>query len=209
MPEQATNKLGSPWIHLLIAVLVTPFTGYAIFWGSLFGIAKLDEGWRPAWWGNSSNAEIVVLNSDQSPEEFSVQLIPVSTAATYAAEHRGSTFLIPIERKEQVRERLKNDLKLSWTTFEINKVADGQEEITLYFTDRADDSHGSRYKASKDSVRLESYRYISDRGAMGIVLLAMFVTFFTHIFVLGFLLIRALYIWRRKQRLEKAVVSQA
>ena len=200
MPEETRSKLGSPWIHLLIAALVTPVTVYGIFRGSVYTIAQLDEGWHPAWWGNSSNAEIVVLNSDPSPEGFSVELIPVSTAATYAGEHRGSTFLIPIERKEQVQERLKNDLKLSWTTFEIDKVADGQEEITLYFMDRTDDSHGSRYKASKDGVQLESYRYVSDRGGVGIVLFAMFVTFFIHIFVLGFLLIRAVYIWRRKRR---------
>lgn len=209
MFEQARSKLGSPWTHLLIAVLVTPITAFTFFWASVYVIAELDEGWHPAWFGNSSNAEVVVLSPDQSSEGFSVELIPVSTAANYVAEHRGCTFLIPMERKEQVQERLRNDLKLSWTTFEINRLDNGQEEITLYFMDRADDSHGSRYKASKDGVQLESYRYVADRGGVGIVFFAMFITFVVHALVLGFLLIRAVDIWRRKRRLEKEVASQA
>jgi hypothetical protein len=201
-------KFGSPWIHLLIAVVVTPISAYAVFWCSLHAMAKLDEGWHPTWLGDSSNAEIIVLTPDSSADGFSAQLIPVSTAANYAAEHPGCTFLIPIERKEQVQERLKNDRKLSWTSFDIKQVSAGQEEITLYFMDRTDDSHGSRYQASKDGVQLESYRYISDRGGIGIVFFAMFVSFFIHVFVLGFLLIRAVYLWRRKRRLQEAVASQ-
>jgi hypothetical protein len=51
----------SPWMWLLIAIGVLPITSYIVFWTSLFGIAQFAEGWRPAWFGDSSNAEIIVL----------------------------------------------------------------------------------------------------------------------------------------------------
>ena len=197
MQEQTQSKLRSPWAHLLIAILVSPITAYAVFWGSFYVIAELDEGWRPAWFGDTSNADILALNPDNSAQGFSAELVPISLTASYTTTHPGCTFLIPIERKDRIQERLTADLKLSWTTFEIKQLSDGQEEITLYFMDRTDDTHGSRYRASKDAVQLQSYRYISDRGGFVIILLAMFVTFATHVLVLGFLLIRAIYASRR------------
>lgn len=103
-----------------------------------------------------------------------------------------------MDGKDRVRERLESELKVSWSTFEIKPLAAGQEEVTLFFMDRADDSHGSRYKAGKDGVQLESYRYIGDRSGIGVVLFAMFVTFVIHALVLGGLLIRAIYAWRAR-----------
>ena len=97
--------------------------------------------------------------------------MPLSSTAHYVSAHPGSTFLIPIDRQAQVKPLLENNLKLSWNSFEIKQLADGGEEISFYFMDRTDDSHGSRYKASKDRVQLESYRYVSDRGGGAVILL--------------------------------------
>jgi hypothetical protein len=194
--------LRSPWKWLLIAVVVLPIGSYIVFWVSLYTIAELFEGWHPAWFGDSSYAEIIVLVPDNSPDGFSAALIPVSSSRDYFASHPGCTFLIPSDRQVQVQERLKNDLKLSWTTFEVTRLSDGQEQITLYFMDRTDDSHGSRYRATKDSVRLERYRYVSDRGGMGIMLLAMLVTLALNVFVVGFFVVRAIYRRGKNRRSE-------
>lgn len=137
---------------------------------------------------------------DNSPEGFYAELIPLSSARNYPSAHPGSTFLIPIDRQNQIQEQLKTNLKLSWTTFEIKRLSEGQEQITLYFMDRADDSHGSRYRASKERVQLESYRYVADRGGVGIVLLAILVTLSVSVFVLGYFVVRAIYLWRKNIR---------
>jgi hypothetical protein len=68
--------------------------------------------------------------------------------------------------------------------------------------DRTDDSHGSRYQASKDRVLLESYRYVSDRGGGAVVLLAMLVTGAVHVLALGYFVTRAICRRRRKLPLE-------
>lgn len=187
------------WIWLLIALVALPTGSYIVFWASLYTIARLSEGWHPAWFGDSSFAEIIVLVPDSSPDGFSPELIPVSSSREYFSSHPGCTFLIPTDRQDLVREHLKNNLKLSWTTFEIKSLSEDQEEITLYFMDRTDDSHGSRYRATKQSVQLESYCYVSDRGGIGIVLIAMLVTLAVDTLVLGYFVVRAIYL-RRKNR---------
>jgi hypothetical protein len=191
------------WMHFLIAIAVSPISAYGVFWVSLYALAELSEGWHPAWFGDSSHAEIVVVVPDSSPEGFSAEMIPVASVAGYSASHPDATFLVSADRQNQLKKRLENDLHLSWNTFDIKEIADGQQEITLYFMDRTDDSHGSRYKASKNSVELESYRYISDRGGMGIVFMAMFVTAAVQVIVLGYFLIRAI---RGPQRNSKTSV---
>ncbi len=208
MQEQPRGKLSSPWTHLLIAVLVTPVTGVAVFWLSLYAIATLADSWQPVWLGDSSNAQIVVLTSDHSPGGLSAELIPLSNRAEYRSAHPGCTFLIPIDQKEKVQEQLKADLKLSWFTFDVKPISDGKEEITLYFMDRTDDSHGSRYKASHDSVQLESYRYAADRGAIGVLLYAMILTFGIHVLALGFLLVRAIYLWRKRRAFQEVAAQR-
>ena len=200
MQEHARVKSGSAWTHLLIAVLITPFSALALFWGATYAIAELDEGWHPVWFGDSSNAQIIVLNHDQSADGFTIELIPVSFVANYRAAHPECTFVIPVDRKDRVQKRLETDLKVSWSTFEIKPTSEGQEEITLFFMDRADDSHGSQYKATKERVDLERYRYVADRSGIGIVLFALFLTFVIHALLLGFLLVRAIYWWRRGRR---------
>jgi len=202
------SRIRSPWMWLLIAIVVLPISSYGVFWISLYAIAELDEGWHPAWFGDSSNSQIIVLVPDNSPEGFSVELIPLSSVGNYRGEHPNATFLIPIDRQAQIQERLKSDLKLSWMTFEIKRLSDTEEEIAFYFMDRTDDSHGSRYKASKDSVKLESYRYISDRGGIGIVLLALLLTLIVNVFLLGYFIARAILLWRKNVRSQSALPPQ-
>lgn len=205
--EQARRKSGSAWTQLLIGVLVTPFSAFALFWGSSYGIATLSEGWHPVWFGDSSSAQVLVLNPDRSPDGFSVQLTPVSILAGYRARNSGCTFLIPLDRKDEVQKRLETDLKLPTSTLEIERISEGEEEITLSFTDRADDSHGSRYRARKDGVQLESYRYAGDRDGIGIVLFVMLITFVTHVVGLGILFGRGIYWWRRSRRVSAVTVQ--
>lgn len=208
MRQQDRSKAGSAWMYLCIAIVLSPITLYAVVWVSTDVMAQLDEGWHPTWFGDSSNAQILVFTPDHAADGFSVDLIPVSVARSYTASHPDWTFVIPMDRKDQVQERLKTGLKLSWTTFEIKQLSDSDEEITLYFMDRTDDSHGSRYKANKDGVQLESYRYVADRGAVGIVFFAMLLTLAIHVLVLGFLLIRAIYLTCKNRRSTKVVTFE-
>jgi hypothetical protein len=190
-------------MHLVIALVVSPISGYLIFWISLVAGAQFSEGWQPAWLGDTSYAEILAYTRDNSGEGFSVEFTNLASAPNYTSTHPRSTFLIPIEQQKQIQKRLEDDLKLHWDTFEIKKISDDQEEITFFYMDRTDDSRGSRYKASKDSVQLESYRYISDRGGIGIVMLAMVITLTVHVLLFGFLLIRAILSTRKKSQLKE------
>jgi hypothetical protein len=198
----------APWIWLLVALLFLPFGSYVVFEISLYTIADWVEGWHSAGSAESSNAEIIVLVpekvSDNSPEGFSAELIPLSYARDYPSEHPGATFFIPIDRQNQIKERLQTTQKLSWTTFEIKNLSDSQEQITLDFMDRTDDTHGSRYKAAKGNVQLESYRYVSDRGGIGIVFLAMLVTLCLDVLVVGSVVGRAIHVRRKNLRSQNA-----
>jgi hypothetical protein len=51
----------SRWIRLLVAILVLPVSVYFVFWVSLFALAELVEGWHPAWFGDSSYADVMVF----------------------------------------------------------------------------------------------------------------------------------------------------
>lgn len=179
------------WMPWLCAILALPISTYVVFWMSFYVLADLDEGWRPTWIGNSSYADILVITPDNSTTGYSVELIPVSSAASYRALHRGATFLIPTDRQEELKKHLQDDLHLSWNAFDVKRISDGQQEVTLYFMDRTDDSHGSRYKAASDGVQLERYRYISDQGGIGIVLIAMLLTAAVHAIVLVYCVYRA------------------
>jgi len=207
MQEQGRGKPRSPWMPLLIAVLISPVTGVVVYWLSLYAIATLADSWQPVWLGDSSYSQIIVLTSDHSTGH-AAELIPVYNAANYAAVRPGSSFLIPVDRKEEIQAQLKADLKLSSLTFDVKPLPDGQEEITLSFMDRTDDSYGSRYRASKDRVQLESYRYASDRGAIGVLLYAMILTVGIHMLVFGVLLVRAIYLWWRRRRAVDVLMAR-
>jgi hypothetical protein len=92
----------SPWTWLIIVIFVLPISSYVVLWTSLYAIAETVEGWHAAWFGDSSAAEIIVLVPDHSPEGFSAELIPVSSAANYPSAHTGATFLIPIDQQNEV-----------------------------------------------------------------------------------------------------------
>jgi hypothetical protein len=193
-----------PWTRLLIAIAVLPFISYAVCRISIHAIAQLDEGWNPAWFGDSSSAKIIVLEPEDSPEGFRPELIPFSSAGDYPSTHPGSTFVIPSNQQNKVEERLKTNLNISWDTFEVKRLSDSQEQINFYFIDQADDCYGSRYRASKDRVRLERYRYVGDRDEMGIVLIAVLVTLAVNVVVLGYFVFRAISLWWRNLRSRNA-----
>jgi len=194
----------SLWIWLLVTILFLPIGSYIVFRVSLYAIAEWAEGWHSATSAESSNAEIIVLIPDNSLEGFSAELIPLSSARDYPSEHPGSTFLIPMGRQNLIKDRLQTSQNLSWTTFDINQRSDSQEQITLDFMDRTDDTHGSRYIATKDGVQLESCRYVSDRGGIGILFLAMVVTLGFDVLVLGFVVARVIYVRRKRLRSQNA-----
>jgi hypothetical protein len=193
-----------PWTWLLIAIVVMPFISYVVFWISIHVGAQLTEGWSPAWLGDSSSADIIVLVPDDSIEGFRPELIPLSSAGDYPSMHPGSTFVIGTDQQNQVEERLKADLKISWVTFEIKRLSDSQEQINFYYMDQTDDCYGSRYRASKDRVQLERYCHVADRGAWGIVLNAMLVTLAVNVVVLGYFVFRAISLWWRNLRSRNA-----
>jgi hypothetical protein len=194
-----------PWTWLFIAVVILPFISYFVFWISLYAFGELLNGWIPAWFGDSSRAEIIVLAPDDSPEGFRPELITVSSAADYPSTHPGATFVIPRDRQNQVEERLKINLNLSWTTFEIKRLSDSQEQITWYYIyQESGDSSGSRYIASKDRVQLQSYRMEGDGGATGIGLLAWLVTLAVNVVVLGYFVLRAISLRRKNLRFRNA-----
>jgi hypothetical protein len=193
-----------PWTWLLTAIVVLPFTSYVVFWISIHVGTRLIEGWSPAWFGDSSAAEIIVLVPDNSIEGFRPELIPLATAGDYPSMHPGSTFVIGSDQQNQVEERLKTNLKISWVTFEITRLSDSQEQINFYYMDQADDCYGSRYRASKDRVQLERYRHVADRGAMGIVLNALLVTLAVNVVVLGYVVFRNISLWRKNLRSRNA-----
>jgi hypothetical protein len=193
-----------PWGWLLIDIVVLPFISFGVFWISVSVGAQLTEGWNPAWFGDSSSAEIIVLVPDDSPQGFSPELIPFSSAGDYRSTHTGATFVIRSDQQNQVEERLKANLKLSWDTFEIKRLSDSQEQINFYYMDQVGDCYGSRYRASKDRVQLQSYRHVGDGGQMGIALLAVLVTLAVNVVVLGYFGFRAISLWRKNFRSRNA-----
>jgi hypothetical protein len=194
-----------PWTWLLTAIVVLPFISFLVFWYSLYAFDWMLNGWIPAWFGDGSHAEIIVLVPDDSPEGFRPELIPVLSAADYSSAHPGSTFVIPRDQQNQVEERLKTNLNLSWDTFEIKRLSDSQEQITLHsIYQQSGDSSGSRYIASKERVQLQSYRLEGDGGATGIGLLAWLVTLAVNVVVLGYFVLRAISLRRNNLRSRNA-----
>ena len=74
-------------------------------------------------------------------------------------------------RQKEVEEQLRP--KLASLSLEVKQLPGGAQQILIEDMDRTDDSHGTRYEATKDGVRLIRYRFVGDRDAMGVVLAAM------------------------------------
>jgi hypothetical protein len=193
------TKPRSPGTKLLFVLLLLPVTGYAVFWISLVSLASFFEGWHPSWLGEAPGTQVVVMAAGSPLEGGVVKLVPYATATAYVSAHPGSTFLIPIERVNEVKEQLTASLKIPSITLEVKPLRDGREEITLEYMDRADDSYGIRYKATRNAVELRSSRYAGDRDGIGVLLIAMGLTVLLHLMVIGYFAFRALYEWRRKR----------
>jgi hypothetical protein len=193
------TKPRSPGTKLLFVLLLLPVTGYALFWIFLVSLASFTEGWHPSWFGEAPATQVIVIAAGNSPEGGAAELVPYATAAAYVYAHPGSTLLVPIGRLNDVKEQLKASLKIPSIDLEIKPLSDGNEEITLEFMDRTDDSHGVRYKATRDAVELRSSRYAGDRDGIGILLMAMGLTVLLHLVVIGYFAFRAIYEWSRQR----------
>jgi hypothetical protein len=215
------------WRRLLVALILFPVGFFVVFWSSTFVLAQWDEAWRPAWLGDGAGAEAIVILPADTPPGFSVELVPFSMAKDFAASHPGSTFLIPRSeqsadqqstgqpntgqpnmgqqgpqqdtlRQKEVEEQLR--LKLAWLSLDVEQLPGGAQQISIEDMDRTDDTHGTRYEASKDGVRLIRYRFVGDRDAMGVVLAAMVLSVLLNLIALVCAGGWFIYRWRKGSR---------
>jgi hypothetical protein len=186
------------WERLLAILLLFPVSVFVFFWISCFFLAQWDEAWRPAWLGDGAGAEAIVILPADLPAGFSADLIPFSQANDFAHAHPDSTFLIPLDRQKEVEEQLKSRLKLASLLIEAAQLPNGSERISIEDMDRADDSHGTRYDASKSSVRLTAYRFVGDRDAIGVMLGAMALSALLNVIALLCAVAWLIYRWRKQ-----------
>lgn len=85
-------------------------------------------------------------------------------------------------RQKEVEEQLRS--KLAWLSLDVMQLTGGAQQISIEDMNRADDTHGTRYEASKEGVRLIRYRYVGDRDAMGVVLTAIALSFLLNVIAL-------------------------
>ena len=215
------------WRRLLVALILFPVGFFVVFWASTFLLAQWDEAWRPAWMGDGVGAEAIVILPADTPPGFSVELVPFSMAKDFAANHPGSTFLIPrgqqsadqqstgqqntgqpnmgqqgpqqdTLRQKEVEDQLR--LKLASLSLDVKQLPGGAQQISIEDMDRTDDTHGTRYEASKDGVRLIRYRFVGDRDAMGVLLAAMVLSFLLNLVALVCVAGWFIYRWRKGSR---------
>ena len=197
------------WERLLVTLILLPVSFFVVFWTSTFLLAHWDEAWRPAWLGDGAGAEAIVILPADAPLGFSAELVPFSMAKDFVANHPGATFLIPrseqgtdqqaqqqdtLQQKE-VEEQLRS--KLAWLSLDVTQLPGGAQQISIEDMNRADDTHGTRYLASKDGVRLIRYRYVGDRDAMGVVLAAVALSFLLNLIALVCVCGWFIYRWRK------------
>lgn len=201
------------WKRLLVALLLFPVSFTVVFWTSTFLLAHWDEAWRPAWMGDGAGAEAIVIVPADAPPGFSAELVPFSMAKDFAASHPGSTFLIPRSeqstgqydeqqtqqpdtlRQKEVEEQLRS--KLAWLSLDVKHLPGVAQQISIEDMNRADDTHGTRYEASKEGVRLIRYRFVGDRDAMGVLLTAMVLSFLLNVVALICVYGWFIYRWRK------------
>jgi hypothetical protein len=204
------------WRRLLVTLILFPVGFFVVFWASTFLLAQWDEAWRPAWMGDGVGAQAIVILPADTPPGFSAELVPFSMAKDFAANHPGATFLIP--RSEQGAEQQSTDehlqqdalrqkevedqlrLKLASLSLDVKQVPGGAQQISIEDMDRTDDTHGTRYEASKDGVRLIRYRFVGDRDAMGVLLAAMVLSFLLNLVALVCVAGWFIYRWRKGSR---------
>jgi hypothetical protein len=214
------------WQRLLVALILFPVGFFVVFWSSTFLLAQWDEAWRPAWMGDGVGAEVIVILPADGPPGFSAELVPFSMAKDFAARHPGATFLIPRSqqgagqqstgqqsqqqgqpqdalRQKEVEEQLRP--KLASLSLDVKQLPGGAQQISIEDMDRTDDTHGTRYEASKDGVRLLRYRFVGDRDAMGVVLAAMVLSFLLNGIALVSVAGWFIYRWRKGSQSVGAV----
>jgi hypothetical protein len=197
------------WERLLVTLILLPVSFFVVFWASAFLLAQWDEAWRPAWMGDGAGAEAIVILPADAPPGFSAELVPFSMAKDFAASHPGATFLIPRSeqstdqparqhdtlRQKEVEEQLRS--KLAWLSLDVKQLPGNAQQISIEDMDRTDDTHGTRYEASKERVRLIRYRFVGDRDAMGVVLAAMVLSFLLNMIALVCVGGWFIYRWRK------------
>jgi hypothetical protein len=200
------------WQRLLVALILFPIGFFVVFWSSTFLLAQWDEAWRPAWMGAGVGAEAIVILPADGPPGFSAELVPFSMVKDFAARHSGATFLIPRSqqggdqqgqpqdalRQKEVEDQLRP--KLASLSLDVKQLPGGTQQISIEDMDRTDDSHGTRYEATKDGVRLIRYRFVGDRDAMGVMLAAMVLSFLVNVIALVCVAGWFIYQWRKGSR---------
>jgi hypothetical protein len=101
-------------------------------------------------------------------------------------------------RRRKLKDQLR--LKLAWLSLEVKQLPGGAQQISIEDMDRTDDTHGTRYEASKDGVRLIRYRFVGDRDAMGVLLAAMVLSFLLNVIALICVGGWFIYRWRKGSR---------
>jgi hypothetical protein len=177
--------MSSVWKRLLVMLLILPISCFTVFRVALFALESWDVAWRPAWSGDSSRAEVIVVLPTGLSGDLSTELIPWSSAQDFANEHPGCTFLIPVSRQGEVMDQLKAKYGISWISLQATPLSENKQEVLVEDMDAAKDVHGARYQASRTQVKLKSYRFIADGPGVGFM--AMEVTIGVHIIVLGFI----------------------
>jgi hypothetical protein len=205
------------WQRLLVALILFPIGFFVVFWASTFLLAQWDEAWRPAWMGDGVGAEAIVILPADAPPGFSAELVPFSMVKDFVARHPGSTLLIPRSQlsadrqstdqqgqqqdtlwQKEVEDQLRP--QLAWLSLDVKQLPGGAQQISIEDMNRADDTHGTRYEASKEGVRLIRYRFVGDRDAMGVVLAAMVLSFLLNASALVCAAGWFIYRWRKGPR---------
>jgi hypothetical protein len=200
------------WERLLVTLILFPISFFVVFWTSTFLLAQWDEAWRPAWMGDGAGAEAIVILPAEMPPGFSAELVPFSMAKDFTANHPGSTFLIPRSQQSTDQEAQQQDTlrqkevedqlrpKLAWLSLQVKQLPGGTQQISIEDMNRADDTHGTRYEASKEGARLIRYRFVGDRDAMGVVLAAMVLSVLLNVIALVCVAGWFIYRWRKGSR---------
>ena len=186
------------WKRLLAVLLVLPISLYGTFWAFTLLLTWWDEAWRPAWIGDGRGAEAIAILPTGTAGGFSAELIPFSFAKTFASKHTQCTFLIPVDRRNEVLNELKTKQGLPWLSLQVTQLTEGKQEVLIEDMDRTDDTHGTRYEASRADVILRSSRFIGDRDAMGVLLVAMALSAIVNFTALAVLAGLAIHRWRKR-----------
>jgi hypothetical protein len=177
------------WRSILWMVAALPLSLYLVFRMSLSVIGMLDNAWWPIWLGDGARyAEVVAILPGPPLHPFLAEIIPLSEVNTFVREHPDCTFLIPPGHEQEISVQLENNV--AWVRLEVKDRLEGRQMITFEDMNRADDSLGTQYEATRTEVRVKYVHFVGDREIMGAVLNAGLLTALIHIVALSYLTIR-------------------